>query len=225
MGVVVIGQGAWGTRIADALAEVKTWRHGEPGFDASAADTIYVAVPSPYLRETLGKFTVDSTTPVISCAKGLDDSGLLPSEVIREVWGSKTITHLGGPCLVSELDVCPVNGGRELEVASILKNVYAIGFNYLREREGINSACMALTHYLDELPEVRAGWADLFATCMAKTSRNAQAGRLLAKRRAPELKAQSIEGIHTAAVIEYHDLYRDLWNLRNLTELIVRRVT
>lgn len=224
MGVVVIGQGSWGRRIAEAFEDVVTWKHGQEGFDLTGAEMVYVVVPSPYLRATLERFPIDRETPVVSCIKGLTTDGAFPTDVVREVWQSVDVSHLGGPCLTAEAILCPRHGGDQLEEASILKNVYAIGFNYLWAKEGLNVASMALTHYLDEMPPVREGIADLLATCYSPSSRNARVGRLLAQGKPLQLGGQVAEGIHTAKAIERHDLFRDRWELRNLTKLIRLRL-
>lgn len=221
MDTVIIGQGTWGKRLASACAgPVRTWTHGEAGFAIEQAERIYVAVPVPYLRETLDRFAVDPEIPVISCAKGLDETGRLPSDVIRLVWRSKTVIHLGGPCVCAEEIVVPEYGGKDIELVSALKNVYAIGFNELRERQGINVAAAALAAYLDELGPARGGISDLLATCFSPDSRNARAGIALARNEKPDLRGEVAEGLHTARVIERLDLYKDKYRLRQITRLI-----
>lgn len=217
---VIIGQGSWGRHLKSLIGgKAIVWRHGDPGFPIDGG-TVYVAVPAPYLRETLERFDVAPATTVVSCVKGLDGSGRLPTDVIRERWRPLSVTHLGGPCLTAEATVCPRTGGADLELCSVLKNVYAVGFGYARANQGLNAAAVKLASYLTEFPRVPAGVADLVATCASTTSRNVRAGMALARGEPPDLGDQIAEGIHTAGVIQERNLYKDRHELRAICRLV-----
>lgn len=224
--VFIIGQGSWGRRIKKSYGKnAQTWKHGQPGRHITGVDRIYVAVPARYLRETLKLFTIDRSIPVLSCTKGLDPSGQLPSQVIEKEWQLNSVLHLGGACIASEEWIFPIIGDKELELISVLKNVYAIGFNYVLEQEGINTAAVDFIAYLQEI-SIRGqegGYADLLATCFSPKSRNARVGKALAQGKIPKLRGQIAEGLDTAWIIETHNLYRERPLLREITSRIANR--
>jgi len=69
-----------------------------------AADLIVVAVPSPYLRQTLQQVAPPRHALVVSVVKGLDPETLLRmSEVIGSVWGRQDVAVLSGPSIAYEV--------------------------------------------------------------------------------------------------------------------------
>ncbi len=70
------------------------------------ADILVLAIPSAYLRESLVGFApkITSKTPVVSVVKGLENGTFLrPSELIRDVLGSRTVLSLSGPSHAEEI--------------------------------------------------------------------------------------------------------------------------
>ncbi len=87
--------------------------------DATAAtegaDLLVAAVPTPYIRQVWQRFAprVESGTPVVSVAKGIENETLLrPTQIIQDVLGersddgSRPIAALSGPSIASELARC-----------------------------------------------------------------------------------------------------------------------
>ncbi|HZU36596.1 MAG TPA: NAD(P)H-dependent glycerol-3-phosphate dehydrogenase [Gemmataceae bacterium] len=137
----VLGDGAWGTSIANLLAanpahRVSLWsafeanhrilvEHREnlrllPGVripeqvelttDAgravAGADLWIMAIPTVYLRATLSRIApaLQADCPVLSLAKGLEnDTFERPTQIIREVLGSKHVAVLSGPSHAEEV--------------------------------------------------------------------------------------------------------------------------
>lgn len=90
-----------GIRLPDGLAF-------EPDMDKAiaAADVVTVAIPSKFLRATLGraKYALAKEKPFLSLTKGMDADTLeLPSEVIRECLGATKVAVLSGPSHAEEV--------------------------------------------------------------------------------------------------------------------------
>lgn len=69
------------------------------------AEVVVVAVPSPYLRQTLTRVARPSPGAlVVSVVKGLEPKTLLRmSEVIAQVWGGRDVVVLSGPSIAYEV--------------------------------------------------------------------------------------------------------------------------
>jgi glycerol-3-phosphate dehydrogenase (NAD(P)+) len=70
------------------------------------ADILLAAIPTRYLRETLGRIagTLNRNRPVISVIKGIENETFLrPSEIIEEVLGSRAVCALSGPSHAEEI--------------------------------------------------------------------------------------------------------------------------
>lgn len=234
MTVYIIGQGKWGKRLAqENVAAGKTvvrWdrKVAEQFYPhVGAAGEIIVAVPGPYLVETLSKFSANPDILVTSATKGLDALGRMPSNAIRLLWGSKNIRTLGGACISSQSDLDIQYGGEDLEIAGILKNVYAIGFSYLKAKRSDNFAAVWFVKIWNELRSVvgkEEYLSDLVVTCMSPASRNNQAGLFLARGEPILFRDGDVaEGVHTAHMIEEHDLFGKMPLLREITKTIVNQ--
>jgi glycerol-3-phosphate dehydrogenase len=118
-------------------------------------------------------------------------------------------------------------GGEDLEVAGILKNVYAIGFSYLKAKKSDNYAAVWFVKVWDELRGVvkkEEFLSDLVVTCMSEASRNNKAGLLLSRGEPIEFQdCQVAEGVHTAEMIEKFNLFHGLPLLREITKIVVSR--
>jgi glycerol-3-phosphate dehydrogenase (NAD(P)+) len=75
------------------------------------ADLYVVAIPTVYLRETLQRIqpAVGADVPVLSLAKGMENGTFLrPSEIVRQVLGSRRVAVLSGPSHAEEVSRgCP----------------------------------------------------------------------------------------------------------------------
>lgn len=70
------------------------------------ADCWITAIPTAFLRETLGRFSThaQADTPVISLTKGIEcGTDLRPTEIIREVLGTSKVAVLSGPSHAEEV--------------------------------------------------------------------------------------------------------------------------
>lgn len=70
------------------------------------ADLIVVAIPTAFLRETLGRIAdqVDPGTPALSVVKGIELSTFLrPSQIVAEVLGERPVSILSGPSHAEEI--------------------------------------------------------------------------------------------------------------------------
>jgi len=223
----IIGLGKWGTRLAEVNRhegkEVKTWTHGEPGCNIKGAEEVIVAVPAPYLIDALSKFQVDPETLVTTATKGLDTSGRLPSKAIKLVWGSQNVRVMGGACISTEPTLDIQYGEELLEIAGILKNVYAIGFSYSRTKYGDNATAVWFVKVWKELRELvkdESYLSDLAVTSISSKSRNNKAGVFIAQGKPIDLGGQVAEGVHSAKMIEEFNLFGRLPLLRETTHII-----
>ncbi|MFH1691716.1 MAG: NAD(P)H-dependent glycerol-3-phosphate dehydrogenase [Candidatus Omnitrophota bacterium] len=74
--------------------------------EALDCDLVVVAVPSQYLRGVLlkGARFYNRNVPVVSVVKGIENGTLLRmSEVIKDVWHSRSIAVLSGPTIAQEV--------------------------------------------------------------------------------------------------------------------------
>jgi glycerol-3-phosphate dehydrogenase (NAD(P)+) len=72
----------------------------------TSADTVVVAVPSPYLRSVLrtAKRYFSRSSRVVSVVKGIETKTLMRmSQVIRQVWGARRVAVLSGPTIAQEV--------------------------------------------------------------------------------------------------------------------------
>lgn len=70
------------------------------------ADLVVIGVPTVYMRATLSPLAgaLPNTVPVLSLAKGVENETLdRPTEIIRELWGSKQLAVLSGPSHAEEV--------------------------------------------------------------------------------------------------------------------------
>jgi glycerol-3-phosphate dehydrogenase len=174
-----------------------------------------VAVPGPYLIETLEKFqVVDKDTLIETATKGLDNKGRLPSKAIKDIWGSRWVMVTGGACISTEDFLDLQYGKEELEMAGILKNVYSIGFSIERARFGDNAAAVWFIKAWKELHIVVSKeeyFSDFVVTAMSDKSRNNRAGRMIAEGKKVMFEDNQIaEGVHTAEMIKKYKLFKNL---------------
>ena len=134
--VAILGAGGWGTSLGSVLAragqkvtlwgrppefikEFKRTRENStflPGIqipesveitsDPPDADVYVVAIPTPYIRDTLGKMkdSLDASKPFVSLAKGIERGTFRrPTEIITEALGAKQVAVLSGPSHAEEV--------------------------------------------------------------------------------------------------------------------------
>ena len=90
-----------GVRIADAVQIT-----ADPAEAVDAADCWVTAIPTAYLRATLGRFTKVRATdvPVVSLTKGLEVATFRrPSEIIGELLETENVAVLSGPSHAEEV--------------------------------------------------------------------------------------------------------------------------
>ncbi len=94
-----------------------------------ALDLVISAVPTVYLRQTLMRLTSDlhPTTPILSLSKGLEiDTFQLPSEIIRQVIGTRRMAVLSGPSHAEEvsqgLPATVVVASQDLDLARAIQS-------------------------------------------------------------------------------------------------------
>ena len=110
-----------------------------------------------------------------------------------------------------------------LELAGILKNVYAIGFNVIRFEKGDNAAAVWFIDAWEELKSIvkRSHYlSDLVVTCMSDKSRNSRAGKLIAQSKKLDFGGEVAEGVHSARMINKFGLFKDAKVLRSVVERI-----
>jgi glycerol-3-phosphate dehydrogenase (NAD(P)+) len=132
--IAVVGAGAWGVALANvaaragrsvklvardahAAAAMATTResphlpgiHIDPRIDVTptlepGAAAVLLAVPAQALREVAAKLQVASETPVVACAKGIEQQTLqFMTEVIAETLPSATPAILSGPSFAADV--------------------------------------------------------------------------------------------------------------------------
>jgi glycerol-3-phosphate dehydrogenase len=107
-----------------------------------------------------------------------------------------------------------------LELACILKNVYAIGFG-IALAKGENYAAHKLIKYFREYASLGikdAYRADAIVSCYSDKSRNKTFGKAFAK--GEKYDEATVEGLNTAKVIEKHNLFKSCPHLRKITKTI-----
>lgn len=216
--VAVIGKGRWGKRLAekkyyinDEIFSVDDIYSLRKGGDLTKYNKIIVAVPSIYL-DKLENFKVSSDVIVFSATKGLYKTGITPSDFINKLWNVSTYV-IGGPNIKGKEHV--FIGGCELELAGILKNVYAIGYAKIKD---INEKSIFMAECVEEMINIVGEYeflADLFATANSNESRNVKYAKT---GKAP--KGQVVEGYYTAKIIEEYDLFPNLEKLRKVCKEI-----
>lgn len=230
--ILIIGNGSWGNRLYEKL-EID---YGEV-FIRPARERIiqylydykkiYICVPSVYFIEVINKFKDYFSSPhieVISCCKGLLDNGNTPMEELKER-GMENVKHLGGAC-IEKNEIIKITDDIDFEKLSILKNVYAIGFAYWLEKEGINYASKKLLQYFVELEQITnitrtSDYHDLIATCFSEKSRNHKFGKYLADpiKYIKELP-DTIEGYSSAKIISEYNLIPNAEHIQDIVYLI-----
>ena len=106
----------WG-KFPDYTAEVRRTRRNEKflpgvaipeaielinGAELPAADLIVCAVPTPFIRATLGGLT--GSAPVVSVAKGIErETHLRPTQIIGQVFGDGLTAAISGPSHAEEV--------------------------------------------------------------------------------------------------------------------------
>ncbi len=106
MNVCLLGEGRWGRAAGAILAE----NGHEPFFVhhtltawPKAFDLLCLAIPVQHVRETLLRLAAPPT-PVVSLGKGLEiRTGFRVTEIVRDVWGSRSLAALSGPNFAAEI--------------------------------------------------------------------------------------------------------------------------
>ncbi|MBI4227134.1 MAG: NAD(P)-dependent glycerol-3-phosphate dehydrogenase [Candidatus Omnitrophica bacterium] len=76
----------------------------DPAEAIRQAEVVVVAVPSPYVRQTLSRVPAPTQALVVSVVKGLEPRTLLRmSEVIAQAWGVRGVVVLSGPSIAYEV--------------------------------------------------------------------------------------------------------------------------
>lgn len=227
--ILLIGEGSWAKRLKEKFAYKNIIQIGYRQLNKQVflkdleiydIKEVWICVPSQYFTKTYMFVRNLKPLKIISCTKGLLENGKTPLEFIEE----QHKAHLGGAC-IKENEIIRF-GGKELEIVSILKNVYAIGFAYWLEKEGINYASNKLSNYIYELSKLMGNFKveylnDLIATCFSDQSRNHKAGKLIAKNK--RLKDNTIEGIDTARIIKEKDKFQGLSYLQETVDIIINK--
>jgi glycerol-3-phosphate dehydrogenase (NAD(P)+) len=106
----ILGRGAWGTALgrtlADAGAEVRFWRRGEPAGILAEAGMVLAAVPAQATRQVLGALAgaLPQGAPLVLTAKGLEKGTLrLQSEIAAEAALGHPVAVLTGPSFAADL--------------------------------------------------------------------------------------------------------------------------
>lgn len=222
--ILIIGNGSWGRRLKGKLEKqyelVEMQRFRDEPITGSF-DKVYICVPSAYFLEALDKFSHLFSDEVITCTKAYLVNGNSPlTELIKRGYNA---SHLGGAC-IEKNEIIRISKDLAFETFSILKNVYAIGFSYWLEKEGINYASRKLISYYNELKELTNNdldFSDLFATCISKESRNHKFGKSLANSDFKlDIKDGLIEGHYSAKVIQRYNYYPQAKELQDIIYLI-----
>ncbi len=78
----------------------------DPAEALAGADLIVVAIPTAFLRETLGRLAahVPAGTPALSVVKGIEHATFLrPSQIVVETLGERPVAILSGPSHAEEI--------------------------------------------------------------------------------------------------------------------------
>ncbi|MFQ5566149.1 MAG: NAD(P)H-dependent glycerol-3-phosphate dehydrogenase [Paracoccaceae bacterium] len=106
--VAILGQGAWGTALgrtlADAGADVRFWRRGDPVAVPESAAMVISAVPAQATREVLSALVLPEGVPLVLTAKGLEGGTLaLQSEIAAQAAPGHPTAILTGPSFARDL--------------------------------------------------------------------------------------------------------------------------
>jgi len=226
--VCIIGRGSWANRLlARFVAEgrsVTLLNPREEIIDVSAYEEVIVCVPAYCVDEVLEKVHWGEGKKIVtSCVKGLANTGeTVCSYLNRKLkdFLHAPVNFLGGANINDGREIVEISQDYQLELACILKNVYAVGFGSALN-QGENFASHELAQYLIEYKKLGIAekyWADLLVTCYSDKSRNKTFGRKFSAQE--QYDEKTIEGLNTAKIIEKHDLFSDLEKLRAITRNI-----
>jgi len=194
--------------------------------DVSSYDKVMICIPTYCLLEVLKKVQRGSKKKIIiSCIKWLMNNGetvctYLDKHLKKQMkWSS---FFLGGANIDDGNEIVEIKRDKKLELACILKNVYAIGFG-IALHQGENYAAHELIKYLNEYKKlwVKESYrADLLVCCFSDKSRNKIFGQHFAKGKKHD--ERTVEGLYTAQVIEKHNLFKSAKELRKITKKITK---
>lgn len=98
----------------------------------SGSEFLVVAIPSAFLRSTLGEYRhlLTENRPVISVVKGLENGTFLrPSQIIADVLGQRSVVSLSGPSHAEEvarrLPASVVVGSGDLTLARRIQDLFS----------------------------------------------------------------------------------------------------
>lgn len=224
----IIGRGRWASRLRNRFLsegqDMPLLSPREDVIDVSSYEEIIICVPAYCAQEVLEKINWgEGQKKIISCAKGLLDNGQSLCQYLNENYATimlEPASFLGGANIDDGGEIVEITKDYALEIACILKNVYAIGFG-LALKKGENFAAHELSQYLLEykslgIPE--SYWADLLVSCYSDKSRNKTFGKKFSLEE--QYDEKTIEGLNTAKIIEKHNLWAELKKLRGITKTI-----
>ena len=224
----IIGRGKWAQRLKkrfDAQGpEVDLLNPRADSIDVSNYEEVIICIPAYCVDEVLNRVNWGSEPKiVISCVKGLMANGETVCHYLDKKLANilqSPAQFLGGPNIDDGREIIEIGLNPQLELACVLKNVYAIGFG-LALAQGQNFAAAELAGHLAEyqlLGITEKHWADLLVSCYSDKSRNKTFGlKFSANERYDE---RTIEGLNTARIIEKYNLFENLPRLRKITSTI-----
>lgn len=223
--IAIIGTGRWAKRIEKFVASpADLIDPRKRSINVSGYLMVIICVPSPFIDQVLRKTKfADKNQMITSCVKGLMKNGMTVCDYLRDRIGRKSVINfMGGANLdCGDESFRQVSSKSKLEIISILKNVYAIGFGYYNTKFSPNASANYLSRVVSELSilNIRGELLDdLFASCFSTISRNRTFGEAMAM--GLNLSEKTIEGRHTAKIIKKHNLFSKLTILREITDLI-----
>ncbi len=224
----IIGRGRWASRLQrkfaadDKAVDLINPRQDE--IDVSAYPEVIICIPAYCVDEVLAKVNWGPVKKVVtSCVKGLMNNGISACNYLNEKLVDtlhSPVNFLGGANIDDGQEIVEIVQDYNLELACILKNVYAIGFG-LALKQGENFASHELSSYLEEYKKLgimEKYWADLLVSCYSDKSRNKTFGRKFSADE--QYDEKTIEGLNTAKIIEKYNLFPDLPKLREITKAI-----
>lgn len=129
----------------------------------SGSDLYVVAVPCQFIGRTLAKFKGGIKKPVVSAAKGIENSSLKrPSEIIKDILGNVSLSVLSGPTIAYEVarrvpTTCVISS-EDMAAARSLQEVFST--EYFRVYTSNDIIGVELAGALKNIIAIAAGISD-----------------------------------------------------------------
>lgn len=227
--ICIIGNGRWANRLKIKLdvtysTNIELIDSYLDIIDVSAYEEVIICIPAYCLLEVLWKIKWGSDKKIVtSCIKWLLDNWEMVCEYLNKNLIDiikSSVLFLGGANIDDGNEIVDISDDYKLELACVLKNVYAMGFG-IALKEWENYAAHKLVDYLNEYKKLwikEEYWADLFVSSYSDKSRNKMYGKDFVDHK--DNIEKTVEWLNTAKIIKKYNLFKDCEEIRKIIEQI-----